>query len=239
MKKFLLALLFLVVAAAGVIGFFAYRSMRVEPPVTIEEEPEPESKSESESARESESEPPAAPEDDGAEAAKKAVADLLDSLKNWDEDAIDRLMADLVPDGSLPPTYKKVVRPIFESIDYTIGNAKVDGDTAVVDVAVTTVDARSALNKVLSGAVTYVAARQLMGASGTPEEHLIDYLADKIDWRNLSTIRTNTSVYLIRGGDGGWKVDASDADNLDFLNAITGGAVEVIKSLQDLAAQFQ
>lgn len=230
MKKFLIGFFILIIAVAAII---AYRSYIGGSGGKTELPPEQSSPESSEPGASSSEEV-----DDEAAAAKKAVADLLDSLKNWDEDAVDKLMAEMMPDVTLPSTYKKVLRPICESLEYELGNAKAEGGYAEVDVSITSLDARSALNKVISGAVAYVAAKQLMGAAGTPEEHLIDYLADKIDWRNLSTVRTDATVYLVKAGDGTWKVDATNGDNMGFLDAITGGAVEVIKSLQELAAQF-
>lgn len=169
-----------------------------------------------------------------------AVEELFESIKNMDYDQINELVGQYFENQTLPEEYFLLLKPITERVSYKIGESRIDGDNAMVDISVTAVDAQKAVNSVMPGAVAHLAAMQLTGKDiSNPEKIIAEYAADNIKWDSLPTIKTDTTLYLVMGADGDWKVDVSNPDNIDFVNAVSGGAIEVAKDLKSFAERYK
>lgn len=167
-----------------------------------------------------------------------AVSILLDDIRDWDDSVIEKALTDAFPSSEFPQAFADVFKPIAERLEYEVGNSKVEGDNAVVDLSVTAADAKSAVNGALAGGAAYVAIKRAGGDERSPEELFAEYMTNNINWDDTPTIKTDTTVYLVKGADDEWKVDADNPENMPFLNALSGGAVDLVDDLKSLAGQF-
>lgn len=189
--------------------------------------PEPESP-------EPESEPEKAETPDGA------AEILLENINNLSREQVDELIGQYFGGQALPDEYFALLMPISERLTYEIGEYKIDGDKASVNVSVTAVDAQSAINSVMPRAVAHLAAMQLTGKDiSNPEKILAEYAANNIKWDEIPTIEKESTLYLAKGADGEWKVDAANPGNLDFANSISGGAIDVANNLKAFTDRYK
>jgi hypothetical protein len=157
-----------------------------------------------------------------------------------DDDSVKDLAAKYLSSQPVPDAYLDLITPITSRVTYDIGKAAIDGDDAHVAIAVTSVDAESAIKGVLPGALAHFAALQLTGRDvSDPEKILAKYAAENIDWDKLPTVKTDTTLHLMRGENGEWQVNAQNPENMAFIDAVTGGAMGVAGELQGLAQNFQ
>lgn len=180
------------------------------------------------------------PEPDKAETPDGAAELLLESINNLSREQVDELIGQYFGGQTLPDEYFALLMPISERLSYEIGEYEIDGDKATVSVSVTAVDAQSAINSVMPRAVAHLAAMQLTGKDvSNPEKILAEYAADNIKWDEIPTIEKNSTLYLVKGADGEWKVDAANPENLDFANAISGGAIDVANNLKAFTDRYK
>lgn len=230
MKKMLVVSLVLLVVLVGCLR----KSPQNPTPKQPQAEPQPEA-----SATEPASPDPAPPQNK-AETPDGAAELLLESISSLNQDKIDELIGQYFGGQTIPSEYISLLEPIAGHVTYKIGESRIDGDKAEVDIAVTSLDAQSAINSVMPGAVAHLAAMQLTGKDvSNPEKILTEYAAKNIKWDKTPTIKTDCTLYLVKGADGEWKADASNPDNLGFANAISGGAVEVANSLKAFADKYK
>lgn len=164
---------------------------------------------------------------------EKAAEKIMEQISDLDMTQVQALADEYFAGQQIPEEYYVILKPISERVSYKIGEYEVTGDTAKVSVTVTSVDMQSALNSVLPGAATHFIIMQMTGKDvSRPEMIFAEYAAENIKWDELATKRTDTYLYLIKGADGEWKVDTSNSENVDFLNAVSGGGVELAKSFQ-------
>lgn len=162
-----------------------------------------------------------------------AAEELMQKISDLNADRINELAGEYFSSQQIPEEYYSLLKPMSERVSYKIGNYKVEGDKAMVDVSVTAVDAQSAINSVMAGAATHLIILQMTGKDvSNPEKIIAEYAAANIEWDSLPTIKTDATLYLITGADGEWKVDATNPDNIGFLNAISGGGVDVANNFQ-------
>lgn len=189
--------------------------------------------------------PPPAPSDSSSSAPDASTPDgaaeiLLEKVSDLDNETIRALASQYFSVEQLPEAFYSLLEPMSKRVTYKIGNFKIDGDSAVVDVSITSVDAQKALHSIMPGAVAHLAALQISGKDiSEPEKILSEYAAKNIKWDELPTIKTDSTLYMVKGADGEWKVDASNPDNLGFANAISGGAIDVVQNLKSFAERFQ
>jgi hypothetical protein len=168
-----------------------------------------------------------------------AMSGLLDSAKEWDAAAI----GDYLPEGSaitslVPAEFEGVVSSLLSRTEYTVLDSETNGDAATVEVELTAVDAGEALEDAISGIVAEIAMGQLTGEPIDDYAALIDKSIQSIDVDDLPTRTTTATAYMTRGADGDWELDTKDTSNLPFLNAATGGAMDVAQQLTDLATTY-
>jgi hypothetical protein len=185
---------------------------------------------------EKETEPPTEPPTEPEPTPEEALSGLLDSAKEWDVTAIDAYL----PEGStiksfVPAGFDSVVASLLSRTEYKLGDAVIDGDTATIEAELTAADAEKALDDAIADMLPKVALSKLTGKT-VDYNALLDETIQGIDIAALPTSTTDATAYMIRGADGEWKLDAKDERNLPFLNAATGGAVDISKKLTDLAA---
>lgn len=186
------------------------------------------------------SRPPEASSAPDAATPDGAAEILLEKVSNLDDNAIESFASDYFFVEQLPDACYTVLKPLSKRVAYKVGNCKIDGDNAMVDVSITSVDAKKAFNSIMPGAVAHLAALQISGKNiSNPEEILAEYAAQNIEWDKLPTIRTDSTLYLVKGADGEWKADASNPDNMGFANAISGGAIDLAQDLKSFAERFQ
>ncbi len=175
-----------------------------------------------------------------AQTPDKAAEELFENVSKLDREQINEIVGQYFVTQQMPEEYFSLLEPITKRVDYKINSSKVNGEKAQVDVSITAVDAQSAINSVMPGAIAHLAAMQLTGKDITnPEKILADYAAKNIDWDKIPTIKTDATLYLVMGADNEWKVDASTPDNLSFANAISGGAIDVAKNVKAFAERYK
>jgi hypothetical protein len=185
-------------------------------------------------------------------APSKVVAEALDAAKEGDfgtmvkvldpdNDELGELKNMLGPDGANLTRKQKDVFDKFalmlRDFDYEITEEKVDGDTAEVEVAITTYDYQGMLRKLLakmSGkalglAMSYDSKEELV------EDLKVDFIKklgpalDKTKEEGKDKT-TTVKVNLTRDGDE-WKIDEL---NDETINALTGGLMYEVAGLAEM-----
>lgn len=201
---------------------------------------EPESAAQDPSSAPAQSEPAKPESSDEASTPTGAADKLLSDLSDLDDERIVALAQEYFAMQSIPEEYYSVIKPLSERVSYKIGNYKINGDNAAVDIAVTAVDAEAAFSRIVPAAVAHLAVMQMTGKDvSNPEKIIAEYIAKNTDWDALPKIKTNTTLHLVMGADGEWKADASNPDNLDFANAVSGGALNVALNLKEVVARYK
>ncbi len=116
--------------------------------------------------------------------------------------------------------------------DYELSNEKIDGDTATVDVAITTYPFGDAFSSFVSDYLSQGFAAALNGAT---EEEMSELgstiLTQKLNGMEKSY--TGTATVSLTKVDGEWKVDAI-ADDSDFVNVLTGGLLDTANMINEV-----
>jgi hypothetical protein len=169
-----------------------------------------------------------------------AAEELLEEIVEIDEASVKDLAAKYLSSQPVPDAYLELLTPITSRVTYDVGKAVIEGNEARVAITVTSVDAESAIKGVIPGALAHFAALQLTGRDvSEPEKILAKYAAENIDWDNLPTVKTETTLYLKLDENGEWQVNTQNPENMAFINAVTGGALNVATELQGLVQNFQ
>ncbi len=133
----------------------------------------------------------------------------------------------------VPDAYLSLLKPITERVKFDVGKVTEENGKAKVEMTVTSVDAESALNSIVPGALAHLAALQLTGKDvSEPEKLLAQYAADNIAWDDAPTKKTETALHLIQDANGEWQIDVANPENVAFANAVTGGAITVAENLR-------
>lgn len=200
----------------------------------------PDKKTPSSSKESSKPESSAASKTAENKAPDKVAEELLDNMSSLDEAKIRELADTYFTGQSIPDAYYGVLKPISERMTYKIGDYKINGDKAEVNVTITSVDAQSAISSILPGAGAHLVAMQISGKDiSNPEQILAEYAAKNITWDSLPTVTTKATLYLIKGDDGEWQIDSGNPDNYGFANAISGGGIEAAENLKGLVERFK
>ena len=153
----------------------------------------------------------------------QATEEILEAITTWEQgDSLDFLSEEEELQAYLA-TFGGVMEQLAQRMSYQVHAGMVDGRTAVVDVTITAVNAGEMAGPLLTQAATYLAFQRLMGREPDLNAHLAARAAVLIE--GMYTISTPTSVHLIMGGDGEWKLDLSNEENLMFLDALCGGGI--------------
>lgn len=168
-----------------------------------------------------------------------AVAELFEAAKSWDVAVIEsHLPEGVTVTQRIPEAYQSTLRQVLDRVEYTVGDVVETGDTATVELEITSVDAESALNDAVGAAAAYVAKKKLTGGAIESSSEVVDVILEAVDVAALPAKTSSAAAHLIRGGDGEWKLNLSDESNLPLLNAVSGGMVKLAERLRSLAESY-
>jgi len=168
----------------------------------------------------------------------EAAAEMLEAVAAWEQGRSLEFLADDPEALAYLATFGGAIEQLAKRMSYEVFAHKITGRTAVVDVKISAVDIGSAARSLLAQSATYIAFQRIMGR---PID-LNGYLAARVGViiPGLNTIATTTSVYMIQGADGVWKLDLSDQRNLHLLNAMCGGGIlPYITAIETLLERVQ
>lgn len=165
-----------------------------------------------------------------------AATAFMNQLKDLDTAPIQAAIDAAVPGQYGETACQLVLTPVLSRLEYELGSFRSDGRTAAVDLSITAADMKVIASDIAAQAIGCAAIRQWTGLPLDVESYVTARITAVLESGSLTTIRTNTTLYLTLGGDEQWKVDLSDLRNLDFLEALTGGMVEFDGALATVAA---
>lgn len=237
MKRWMLLLLAVTLAFATTACGFAYQ---------FPWDSSSESAAEEASEPESEPDPPPEPEipaDQDPTKPEGATVEILESFRQWDVEALNsRMPADAQMDllsWGIPPAFETHLKAISAKMTYTVGEAAVTGDKAVVKATIVSADSTELLNEIVSSAVSYIAKQKLLGKS--PEDDpdaLLRTVMDSISTENLPMVERKVEVRLFLDSDGAWKLENQGEENLPLFNAVFGGALDLVKQLSAMMSDY-
>ena len=161
-----------------------------------------------------------------------AVLGLGEALRNWDLGLAAQWMA-LAPDGPFSDAYHNILAPALARMELTVGAERIQEDHAWVDVAVTAVDMGGALGNLSADAASYLVNCMINHSQANWSEFLEEYLSTA-SAEDMLRVRRDATVFLTRDAAGKWRIDATDPQNREFCNALTGGLLDVLEQLEQL-----
>jgi len=151
-----------------------------------------------------------------------AATEILEAITTWEQgDSLDFLSDDEVL--AYLTTFGGVAQQLVERMSYQVHAGMVDGRTAVVDVTITAVNVGDMAGSLLTQSAAYLAFARFLNRPPDLNAYISARAEVLID--EMHTISMPTSIHLIMGGDGQWKLDLSNEGNLMFLNALFGGGI--------------
>ena len=173
------------------------------------------------------------------ETADKFLAGLkakdLEAVEEYYEGDIgDLTMLEEEDEPALADVINAMVDKIFD-FDYVLGNEKIDGDSATVEVELTTYDFGGIIQEIMGGLMEDAFALKLTGMSQEEMEAEINELIGgkfKEALDNAAKDHTIKVPMELTRKDGKWVVKDL-ASSKDFLNALSGGLMELADSLQE------
>lgn len=168
-----------------------------------------------------------------------AMSELLQSARDWDVETVEGYLPNgITVSQYVPAAYEASMKKVLARMEYTAGEPVITGDTATVEMQITSVDMSSAMGDATGAAIAYVAKQKLAGQPVNDYSAIAQAVIDAIDIDKLPTKSFSATAHMIQGGDGDWKLDLSDGANMPLLNAVSGGSVELAKQLKDMAADY-
>ena len=127
---------------------------------------------------------------------------------------------------------KKFKEKVFD-FDYTIGEERIDGENAEVDVTIKTYDFGTMLGQYAERAMSELMAAAVDGASqeeiDAMDRKILEEELDKLTEKSYET----TVPMKLKKVEGEWKVVEIEGDS-EFMNAMLGGLVDVVKAFEEL-----
>lgn len=147
-------------------------------------------------------------------------------------DTIEDILSDTGAEDSEDPGTQLFIEKLFD-FDYTIGEEKIDGDNAAVEVSFKTYDFYAMLGSYLENAFSKVLELAFSGAS----EEEISALGTQILEEELGALteknREATATLNLVKTDGEWKVTNMD-ENSEFLDGMFGGLFSIVNTLDEM-----
>ena len=145
--------------------------------------------------------------------------DTSTMLSAWQEDTTSEEMQDL---------YQNTLMPKLREFDYEVSNEQINGDTATVDVTITTYAVGDAFSSFLSDYMNQAVTLAFSGASEDDLTVLAESILDsKIN--SMEKSYTDTVTISLTKSDNAWKVDALQEDG-EVEDALLGGLLTIINS---------
>lgn len=120
---------------------------------------------------------------------------------------------------------EKVIKSLFAKVDYQMGKAVVNGNTATVDVKVTSVDITKVYAKMIQDLLGKYMSQAMSGEKVDEQKQnaeIMDYLVNAINDANAEKLNSDVQVKLVKDKSG-WLIDPSE----DLFNAITGNLEKI------------
>lgn len=135
----------------------------------------------------------------------------------------------LVPEN---PTSAETLRVVFDRLSYKMGDVAIDGDTATVAVAITSVDMVGVFIDVITRALSLAFTASFgEGPSETDMQAALEKtLLDALEDPDAPMITKDVSLCL-KIAEGKWMVFFDEESANVFANAVTGGLGDVAKVL--------
>lgn len=172
----------------------------------------------------------------GAEKPERAVENLLEAIKIYDQATIAKyLTAEELVGGTdeVDMDDEEVFKRMFKKLSYEIKGSSTEGDTATVDVELTAID----MKEIFGTYVDLVFALTLENAFKPEGEALSEeelkakskqVLIDLVGADDAKMV-TTTVEFQLEKNEKSWKVK----NNEDVADAVTGGMISTIELLKD------
>ena len=191
----------------------------------------------------------------GGQTPTDVTKQFLDAIKSKDSKKIEKVYAgkelEIVNNGLTDLTGEKAEEStetsfdeenskLFEekllSFDYEMSNEKIEDNKATVDVSITTYKIGDAFTNILSN---YIQEAFALAFSGALKEEINKVMnscfKDEFEKLEKKEFQKTATVSLTKGDDG-WTVDEIEDDS-EFMDAITGGMVSIVKGWGDAFGQ--
>lgn len=186
----------------------------------------------------------------GSAPTPKDIAEkYLAAIKAQDEEGISALSEGSYSEDELMGTvdlvlgeseegeeYDEATKKFKEKVidfDYTIGEERIDGENAEVDVTIKTYDFGTMLGQYAERAMSELMAAAVDGASqeeiDAMDRKILEEELDKLTEKSYET----TVPMKLKKVEGEWKVVEIEGDS-EFMNAMLGGLVDVVKAFEEL-----
>ena len=186
----------------------------------------------------------------GSAPTPKDIAEkYLAAIKAQDEEGISALSEGSYSEDELMGTvdlvlgeseegeeYDEATKKFKEKVidfDYTIGEERIDGENAEVDVTIKTYDFGTMMGQYLERAMSELMAAAVDGASqeeiDAMDRKILEEELDKLTEKSYET----TVPMKLKKVEGEWKVVEIEGDS-EFMNAMLGGLVDVVKAFEEL-----
>lgn len=157
-------------------------------------------------------------------------SNLFKSLENEEMNALSQEENTSETSAQLQSEMDNTLLPKLRDFDYELSNEQINGDSATVDVKITTYAVGDAISSALND---YLSQGFTMALSGSSEEDLTNFAMQTfIDkFNNMEKSYTGTATVSLSKVDGNWKVDPI-AGNSDLADLLSGGLLSYASSVQ-------
>ena len=173
----------------------------------------------------------------GGEKPETAVANLLEAIKNGDNETIEKYLASEDFDSGADEVdlgEEEIAEYLFSKLTYEIKGSNVSGDTASVDVELTTLD----MPAVFGSYITEMLSLAMENAFKSEGEALSEEELDEKSKQaliNLMTAEdaktvTKTVGFQLEKNEKSWRVKNSK----EVADAVMGGLISALESLGDI-----
>lgn len=154
--------------------------------------------------------------------------DTSTMLSAWQEDTTSKEDSTAVSSQEMQDLYQNTLMPKLREFDYEVSNEQINGDTATVDVTITTYAVGDAFSSFLSDYMNQAVTLAFSGASEDDLTVLAESILDsKIN--SMEKSYTDTVTISLTKSDNTWKVDTLQEDG-EVEDALLGGLLTIINS---------
>lgn len=108
-----------------------------------------------------------------------------------------------------------IYKPLFAMMQYTVGGAVTDGDTATVNVTLLVVDMEELMSE-----ISLEMVQQVLASGSKDDELFYTLMLEKLESGEAAMESFTVSAYLVKDG-GRWKLDLENSGS--FARAVGGG----------------
>lgn len=165
----------------------------------------------------------------------KTVSEFLDAMKSYDLEALAEYYSDATDSDYTLDDFSyaedeagyaemmDAMKTMMSAMDYEIIDSQVDGDTAVVNVSITSIDMSAVMTTYIANAFS-LAYSNLDATEDELTVLMMQAFGDAIE-ANIDNTVTNEAAVNLEKVDGDWKIVGDET----FINAIYGGLLSAIE----------